>query len=116
MIPYLTAVKRICLVHHKVSFQYQHEGLLGEAYRLNLDPYNGDLVVFIGRRKNAVKLLFSDPSGIWIGYKRFHRGVVSRDFKFLDDPSATVVNPSAVAQLIEGSQFSIGAVPPGRLC
>jgi hypothetical protein len=111
VIPSVSAVKRLCLVHHKVSFQNQHEGLLGEAYRLNLDPYDGDLVVFIGRRKNAVKLLFSDPSGIWVGYKRFHRGVVSRDFKFLDDPLATVVNPSAVAQLIEGSQFMTNALP-----
>lgn len=101
-------IKRLCLINHKVSFRMQHEGLLGEAYKLGLDPYIGDLIVFIGRRKNAIKLLFSDQNGIWLGYKRFHKGVASREFKFLEDPSVSVVSPSEVTRLIEGSQFIVG--------
>ena len=101
------AVKRLCLIRHKVSFRLQHEGLLSVAYRLGLNPYEGDLVVFIGRRKNAIKLLFSDQNGIWIGYKKFHRGIVSRHFKFLVDETATIVAPSDISLLIEGSQFTL---------
>ena len=108
MIPSTAMIRRLCLVHHSVSFRNQHEGLLGEAYRLNLNPYNGDLVVFVGRRKKAIKLLFSDLTGIWVGYKRFHEGVVSRDFQFLENPKATVVAPSSVTKLIEGSRFLPG--------
>jgi len=105
MISSTFAIKRVCLVHHRVSFRNQHEGLLGEAYKLGLKPYDGDLVVFVGRRKSAVKLLFTDPTGIWVGYKRFHKGCVPREFKFLEDPTATVIAPSEVSRLIEGSQF-----------
>jgi len=108
MIPATSSIKRLCLVHHKVSFRNQHEGLLGEAYRLKLNPYDGDLVVFVGRGKKAIKLLFADQSGIWVGYKKFHEGVVSRDFKFLQDPTASVVAPSTVSKLIEGSKFHLG--------
>jgi hypothetical protein len=98
-------VSRICIVNHIVSFRKSHDGLLGEAFKLGLDPYKGDLVVFIGRHKNAIKILFSDRSGIWVGYKKFHQGVVSREFKFLEDPSATMVSPSDVTKLIEGTRF-----------
>lgn len=109
MIPPTATIKRLCLVHHRVSFRNQHDGLLGEAYRLNLNPYNGDLVVFVGRHKKSIKVLFADLTGIWVGYKRFNEGVVSRDFQFLNNPAATVVAPSTVTKLIEGSKFLIGA-------
>ncbi len=99
------ALKRLCLVRHKVSFRMQHEGLLSVAYRLGLNPYEGDLVVFIGRRKNAIKFLFSDHTGIWMGYKMFCNGTVARDFKFLQDETVTVVAPSEITRLIEGSKF-----------
>ena len=106
MISPAMAITRVCLVRHKVSFRMQHEGLLGEAYRIGLNPYKGDFVVFIGRHKKAIKLLFADQSGIWVGYKRFHQGHVPSEFKFLDDPGATIIAPSAVTRLIEGSSFT----------
>ena len=105
MIYPLLTVKRVCLIRHQVSFRMQHEGLLAVAYRLGLNPYEGDLVVFIGRRKNAIKLLFTDKNGIWVGYKKFHQGIVSRHFKFLEDETATIVAPSEISLLIEGSRF-----------
>ena len=41
----------IWLANHRVDFRKQHSGLLAEAYKMNLDPFLGDVVIFIGRSK-----------------------------------------------------------------
>jgi len=46
-----TRVQRIFLSEHGVDFRRAHNGLLAEAYRLQLDPYQGDLLLFIGKKK-----------------------------------------------------------------
>jgi hypothetical protein len=101
MIP-IMEVKRVCLLHVRVDFRKMHDGLLGEAYKLGVSPYDGDMVIFVGRRKDRIKILFSDNNGLWVLYKRFHNGSLSKKFKFLDDPSTTVISPSQVLNLLEG--------------
>jgi hypothetical protein len=61
--------RRLCIVRKRVDFRKGHEGLLGEAFRLDLSPMNGDVIVFVGRRRDRVKILLADESGLWLQYK-----------------------------------------------
>jgi hypothetical protein len=38
--------QRIWLARHRVDFRKAHNGLLAEAYKMNLDPFNGDVIIF----------------------------------------------------------------------
>lgn len=41
---------------------------------LKRDPYAGDLFLFCSRRRNRVKILAFDGSGMWVCAKRLERG------------------------------------------
>lgn len=40
----------------------------------NADAFSGQLYVFVGRRRDKVKLLLWDRTGFWLLYKRLERG------------------------------------------
>ena len=105
------ALHRVCLVASRVDFRKGHDGLLGEAYRLGLSPYHGDLVIFVGRRRDSLKLLAADSTGLWLWYKKFHEGTIAREFRFLTDPAVSFIAPSTVNRLLEGTKFQIAASP-----
>jgi len=41
---------------------------------IGMDPLSGHLFVFLNRDKNRAKLLFWEPSGYWLFYKRLEVG------------------------------------------
>lgn len=106
MIP-ATAVRRVCLVRHRVDFRMAHDGLLGESYRLGLRPYEGDLVIFVGRRLNSLKLLLFDGSGLWVLYKKLQGCSLRKQFRFLSDGGTTTVSLAEVSLLLEGARYTI---------
>lgn len=106
-----TAFRRLGLVHARIDFRNGHSGLLGAAYRYGLSPYEGDLVIFVGRHKDRIKILAADPTGLWIWYKILNQGTVARDFRFLTDPQVSFIAPSTVNKLLEGTKFQIVAHP-----
>jgi transposase len=44
------------------------------APMLGMDAFSGQVFVFVGKRRNKVKLLLWDRTGFWCMYKRFERG------------------------------------------
>jgi hypothetical protein len=99
--------QRIWLARHRVDFRKQHSGLLAEAYKMSLDPYNGDVVIFIGRNRRRVKVLHADPTGLWISAKLFTLEAMKTNFKFLLEPSCKVISQGELALLLEGSAYTI---------
>ena len=99
--------QKIWLARHRVDFRKQHTGLLAEAYKMSLDPYNGDVVIFIGRNRRRVKVLHADPTGLWISAKLFTLEAMKTKFKFITEPSCKVISQGELALLLEGSSYTI---------
>ena len=102
-----TRKQRIWLARHRVDFRKQQTGLLAEAYKMSLDPYNGDVVIFIGRNRRRVKVLHADPTGLWVSAKLFTMEAMKTKFKFLLEPSCQVISQGELALLLEGSSYTI---------
>jgi transposase len=99
---------RIWLANHRVDFRKQHSGLLAEAYKMNLDPFVGDVVIFIGRSKRMVKVLYADATGIWVSAKKFTMEAMKTKFKFAHDPNCQIITQAELAMLTEGSAYTLG--------
>jgi hypothetical protein len=78
-------VKAVYVSSQSVDFRKSHDGLLAECYRLGTDPFAGDMVVFIGRNRRRIKILFADATGLWLASKRFTDYAMKTSFKFLSD-------------------------------
>lgn len=100
-------VRRIFLVEHGVDFRKWQNGLLAEAYQLKLDPYQGDLLIFIGRKKDRLKLLYADNTGLWASSKVFTLESMKTRFRFLNEPSCRSITEGELSMLLEGSAYEL---------
>lgn len=107
----LTALKmnKIWLCRHRVDFRKGHDGLLAEAYSLGLNPFEGDVVIFVGRCRRKVKCLVADSNGLWVCYKKFSTDASKAAFSFLSDPGCKGITPSELAALLDGCQSIFGS-------
>ena len=99
--------QRVWLAQHKVDFRKGHSGLLAEAYKMSLDPFLGDVVIFIGRNRRRLKVLFADPTGVWISSKLFTLEAMKTRLKFLTVPSCKSISQAELLLLIEGAAYTI---------
>jgi len=106
MIPVAT-VRRVCLVHEKVDFRLGHDGLMGESYRLGLKPFEGDLVIFVGRNFKSLKLLLFDGTGLWVLYKKLLQRSLRKQLRVLDGRSTSTLSLAEVSLLLEGVRYRI---------
>jgi hypothetical protein len=98
---------RVWLARHRVDFRKQHAGLLAEAYKMSLDPYLGDVVIFIGRNRRRIKVLYADQTGLWISAKLFTLEAMKTKFKFLSEPFCDTISQGELLLLLEGSRYTI---------
>ena len=72
MIP-LSPATRIYLAAGATDLRKSFEGLSDlVGHHFQQDPLSGHLYVFTNRRKNRIKLLYADGSGLWLCAKRLH--------------------------------------------
>jgi transposase len=98
---------RIWLACHRVDFRKQHDGLLAEAYKMNLDPFSGDVIIFIGRARRRIKVLYADGTGLWVSAKKFTLEAMKTKLRFLFEPSCRSITQAELAMLIEGSSYTL---------
>ena len=82
------------------------DGLCGiVSGELNRDPCDGDVYVFINRRRNQMKLLFWESGGFWLMCKRLEAGTFER---LRSDESNGCLNISyeTLVMLLEGIELS----------
>jgi transposase len=71
----LAAGLKVFLATEPVDLRRGHDGLCSLVRNvLAMDPLDGHLFVFIGRRGDRVKVLFWDRGGFVLYYKRLARG------------------------------------------
>lgn len=98
---------KIWLARHKIDFRKGHSGLLSEAYKMSLDPFNGDIVIFIGRNRRRMKVLYADATGLWISSKLFTLEAMKTKLAFLLEPSCSSITSAELALLMEGASYTI---------
>lgn len=98
---------RIWLARHRVDFRKQHQGLLAEAYKMSLNPFSGDVIIFVGRGLRRIKVLYADVSGLWVSSKLFTSEAMKTKLIFLLDPQCDEISQAELALLIDGTRYSI---------
>lgn len=73
-------------------------------HQLGHDPYAGDVFVFIGRKRNRMKVLVWDASGFWLCAKRLEEGTFAVPKPLLDAGAKDTVqvSPGEMALVLEG--------------
>ncbi len=99
--------QRIWLAQHRVDFRKQHSGLLAEAFKMGLDPFSGDVIIFVGRTRRMLKVLYADPTGLFVTAKLFTLEAMKTKFKFVADALAQDITVAELSLLLEGSKYTI---------
>ena len=73
-----------------------------------LDPFAGDVVIFIGKHRRAIKVLYADPTGLWLSWKKFTMESMKTKFGFLLNTSCKSITSAELAMLLEGSAYTLG--------
>jgi transposase len=101
MIP-LSPATRIYLATGATDLRKSFEGLSDlVTHQCHQDPLSGYLFVFTNRRKNRIKLLFFDGSGVWVCAKRL-MGSGCFAWPKTDDPGALQIVAEELTLLLTG--------------
>jgi hypothetical protein len=100
-------VRRVLLAQHRVDFRKGADGLLGEAYRLGADPYDGDCVLFVKRDQTQLRALVGDSIGVYVVMRRFEGGRVRVLQEFAERPTGTPISTGELSLLLEGARFTV---------
>ena len=98
-----------------INLCYSFDRLSGLAKeQVGYDPRSGALFIFFGRRRDALKILFFDGSGMCVFYKRLDRGT----FRVPEAPSPHArhieVDDSILEALLDGVDVETKSSTPPR--
>jgi transposase len=86
-----------------VDMRYGIERLSGIVReQMGYEPRGGALFVFVGRRRQVVKVLFADATGICVFYKRLDAGTFSLPSATAADASHVEIDDAALDALLDG--------------
>jgi transposase len=86
-----------------VDLRWSFDRLAGiVTERIGREPRSGALFVFFGKRREALKVLFFDGTGLCLFYKRLDRGVFKLP-QLLDEGAKTVaIDERVLDDLLDG--------------
>ena len=100
-------IRRVFLAQHRVDFRKQLNGLLGEAYRLGAEPYDGDCVLFVKKDHTQLRALVGDAVGLYLVTRRFEGGRLRSLLSFSQEPAAVTITTAELSLLLEGATFTV---------
>lgn len=96
----LNSAQRYRLYNRPTDMRKSFDGLCGILYReLKTKPQNGEVFVFVNKRRNRIKLLHWEPGGLVLYYKRLEEGALSLPWG--EEPSQ-LISWRALMLIIEG--------------
>ena len=101
----LSLPKRIFLYSQSVDMRKGFDGLSGiVTQQMGANALSGDAFVFVGRRKDRLKLLVWEPSGFVLYYKRLEAGT----FRLPNgEQSAVELSSAELWALLEGLDVEV---------
>ena len=100
-------VRRVFLARHRVDFRKRFDGLLGEAYQLGADPYDGDCILFVKRDRTQLRAIVGDALGLYLICRRFEGGRLDGLLAFAENPLLKKISIAELSLLLEGATFTI---------
>ena len=103
---------KVWLASEPVDLRRGHDGLSALVRtQWQKDPYSGHLFVFLGRRKDRVKILFWSRGGFVLYYKRLERGVFRLPPRF-GEARAVELDATDLTMLLDGIDLGRVRRPP----
>lgn len=97
---------KIYLATGKVDMRKSIDGLLGIVRgQWQEDPFTGHLFVFVGRRRDRVKILCWDRGGFVVFYKRLEQGRF-RLPKITESQQSVHLDSTQLTMLLDGINYS----------
>jgi transposase len=94
---------RVFVAREPVDFRKSHDGLYAVvANALEEDPLSGHLFVFFNKRRDRIKLIQYDGSGLWLLYKRLDRGVFESVAHMDGDRANIEIDMAKLQMLLQG--------------
>lgn len=117
----LPAGVRVFLATQLVDMRRGHDGLCALIRgRFDLDPYSGQVFVFLGKRCDRIKALFWDRGGFVLYYKRLARGRFQLP-RVAQGATHVFLDPTELTMLLGGFDLKTTRIrawqppsPPGR--
>ena len=100
-----------------VDMRFGFERLSGMVReRMGYEPRSGALFVFVGRRRQLVKILFADATGLCVFAKRLDQGVYSLPTAPAGDASHVEIDEATLDALLDGLDLAppSDTAPPRR--
>ena len=89
-----------------IDMRWSFDRLAGIAHaHIGLAARSGALFVFFGKRRSALKVLFSDGTGVCIFYKRIHRGTFAIPEPATATSETIAIEPSELEALLDGLEI-----------
>jgi len=102
----LGSATRVYLAAGATDMRKGFDGLYGMARdRLGIDPLSGHLFVFCNGRRNRLKVLYWDGSGLWLCSKRLEKGRFSWPAQG-DDQGRVRMSSEELTLLVGGIELS----------
>ena len=96
-----------------VDMRYSFDRLSGlVAERVGYEARSGALFVFFGKRRDALKVLYFDGSGLCVFYKRLDRGTFKLPEPIAEGASHVEVDDATLEALLEG--IDVGPAPRSK--
>jgi len=109
----LTGNQKVYLALEPTDLRKSFNGLYGQVTEVMKEtPESGALFVFTNRRRNRIKILYFDGTGLWVMTKRLEQGTFSWP-KGVQTPHAKLsLTPEALGMLLDGIDLKQGSMRP----